>query len=324
MSFFAVLIALLLEQARPLAYDNVVHSGIRSWVRWVRRNMDAGQAHHGPLVWSVAVGFPALLAGLVHLALYAYSMVLALMWAIFVLYVTLGFRQFSHHFTQIREALELGDERKARVALAHWRRVPVDELPGTELLRQIIEYSVMAAHKHVLGVLVCFVVFWVLGLGPAGAVLYRLADYLTEACRRGSDLSCSASVRETADTAWRWLDFLPARATALAFAIVGNFEEAVASWRQDADQFTEGNMGVVLAATAGALNVKLGGYAIGSGSPPKGDADFLAGAQAAPDANADGREPQMAHLASLVGLVWRSVVLWMLVLALLTLANLVG
>ena len=36
----------------------------------------------------------------------------------------------------------------------------------------------------------------------------------------------------------------------------------------------------------------------------------------------DGREPQLAHLGSVVGLVWRSVVMWMLLLALLTLARL--
>ena len=35
-------------------------------------------------------------------------------------------------------------------------------------------------------------------------------------------------------------------------------------------------------------------------------------------------DPQLAHLDSVVGLVWRSVVLWMLLLALLTLANVLG
>jgi adenosylcobinamide-phosphate synthase len=34
--------------------------------------------------------------------------------------------------------------------------------------------------------------------------------------------------------------------------------------------------------------------------------------------------PVLGHLRSVVGLVWRSVVLWMLLLALLTLANLIG
>jgi adenosylcobinamide-phosphate synthase len=37
-----------------------------------------------------------------------------------------------------------------------------------------------------------------------------------------------------------------------------------------------------------------------------------------------GREPEVAHLRSVVGLVWRSVVLWMVLLALLTLARLLG
>ena len=36
------------------------------------------------------------------------------------------------------------------------------------------------------------------------------------------------------------------------------------------------------------------------------------------------REPEVAHLRSVVGLVWRSVVLWMVLLALLTLARLLG
>jgi adenosylcobinamide-phosphate synthase len=34
--------------------------------------------------------------------------------------------------------------------------------------------------------------------------------------------------------------------------------------------------------------------------------------------------PQLGHLGSVVGLVWRSMVLWMLLLALLKLANLLG
>jgi hypothetical protein len=31
-----------------------------------------------------------------------------------VLYLTLGFRQFSHYFTDIRDALDRGDENEAR------------------------------------------------------------------------------------------------------------------------------------------------------------------------------------------------------------------
>jgi adenosylcobinamide-phosphate synthase len=90
---------------------------------------------------------------------------------------------------------------------------------------------------------------------------------------------------------------------------VGNFEEAVASWRSESENFAPGSDGVVLAATAGALNVRL--------SPRDGVVDASDGVMVRP-------EPQLAHLASAVGLVWRTVVLWMLLLALLTLARLLG
>ena len=55
MSFFSVLFALLLEQARPLGRGNFIHVAMRSWVRWCARTFDAGKPVHGWLVWSLAV-----------------------------------------------------------------------------------------------------------------------------------------------------------------------------------------------------------------------------------------------------------------------------
>lgn len=309
MSFFAILIALLLEQARPLAFDNPVHAGLRAWARAVRRNLDAGQSSHGWVAWLLAVGVPSLLAGLIYWGLWQFSAVLAFVWVVGVLYVTLGFRQFSHHFSEIRQALEEGNDTSAREKLALWLRVDASTLPRTELLRQVIEHSVLAAHRHVFGVLVFFVVFWALGLGPSGAVFYRLAEYLSRNWRARSDGTPSLALQTAAENAWAWVDHVPARLTALGFAIVGNFEEAVASWRGDAERFAPGSDGVVLAATSGALNVRLA---------PQPDV------QALPEEGDPGSrpEPQLAHLGSVVGLVWRAVVLWMLLLALLTLAGL--
>lgn len=316
MSFFAVLVALLLEQARPLSYDNPVHALLRSWARTVRRNLDAGQSSQGWLAWALATGVPALLVCLAWWALDAFSTVLAFVWLVLVLYITLGFRQFSHHFTGIRQALEQGDETTARQGLAQWLRVDAATLPRTELLRQVIEHSVLAAHRHVFGVLLCFVVFGALGLGPAGAVFYRMAEYLSRNWRQRPDGTPSVALQHAARQAWDWVDHVPARATALGFAVVGNFEDAVASWRSDAELYAPGSDGVVLAATAGAINVRLR-------PAPEAAAQAAEAVDGADDLDAGPRiEPQLAHLASVVGLVWRSVVLWMLVLALLTLAGL--
>jgi adenosylcobinamide-phosphate synthase len=310
MSFFAILLAFLLEQVRPLGPDNAVHAGLRAWARVVRRNLDAGERAHGWLAWVLAAVVPAALTALVYWGLWRFSSVLAFVWLVAILYVTVGFRQFSHHFTDIRQALEAGDEAGAREKLARWLRVDVGSLPKAELLRQVIQHAVLSSHRHVFGVLACFVVFWVLGMGPAGAILYRMAEYLSRVWRGHADGTSSHGLRDAATQAWRWVDFVPARVTALGFAVVGNFEEAVASWRSESNRFAPGNDGVLLAATSGALGVRL-----------------VQARDGASDENTDGSaraEPQLAHLASAVGLVWRSVVLWMLLLALLTLSRLLG
>ena len=189
MGFFAILIALLLEQARPLAYDNAAHSALRAWARAVRRNLDAGHSSHGWIAWGLAVGVPTLIAGGVYWALWSFSTILAFVWLVGVLYVTLGFRQFSHHFSQIRGALDVGNEAAAREKLATWLRVEVSSLPRAELLRQVIQHSVLSAHRHVFGVLVSFVVLWLLGLGPAGAIFYRMVEYLSRNWQARSDSS---------------------------------------------------------------------------------------------------------------------------------------
>jgi len=107
---------------------------------------------------------------------------------------------------------------------------------------------------------------------------------------------------------------------------VGNFEEAVNCWRRDATLWKYDNEGVILAAAAGAVGVQLGGGSA-PGLTPDRAKTFEAGAppgSAAAEGSTPGVPPQPGHLRSVVGLVWRSVVLWMLLLALLSLANLVG
>ncbi|HKB52679.1 MAG TPA: cobalamin biosynthesis protein, partial [Ramlibacter sp.] len=157
MSFFAILFALLIEQVRPLARHNPIHSSLRVWARWVSRNFDTGKPQHAVVAWSLAVVAPALAALAVHWALALFlGWPFAMLWSVAVLYVTLGFRQFSHHFTAIRDALDAGDETQARQLLAEWQQVDASELPRSEIVRHVIEYSVLAAHRHVFGVLAWF------------------------------------------------------------------------------------------------------------------------------------------------------------------------
>lgn len=332
MSFFAVLFALLVEQVRPLARGNWIHAAMRAWVRWVERSLDTGKWQHGWLAWAVAVLGPAVLGLAIYWALWQFSLILAFVWNALVLYATLGFRQFSHHFTAIRDAMESGDEERAREALAQWQQVQVNELPRSELVRHVIEYSVLAAHRHVFGVLCCFSLLSALGLGPAGAIAYRLSEFVHrywEYKSRRVDHPVSPALRAASRISWRWIDYLPARATAVGFAVVGSFEDAIDCWRNYAQRFPDDNDGVILAATSGAVNVRLGGEGMKTVFRPVGSQGVMLSTLQASDAplNSEptpGREPETGHFAQVVGLVWRSVVLWLVLLALLTLARLLG
>ena len=329
MSFFAVLFALLIEQLKPLPRDNWVHETLVSWVRWTGRNFDAGEKHHTRVVWAVSVLVPAVGAALSYLLIRHYSLLLALAFDVALLYLTLGFRQFSHYYTDIRDALESGDEDLARRLLAEWRHLDASELPRTELVRHVIEHALLAAHRHVFGVFFWFVILSALGLGPMGAVFYRMAEFSTRYWSyRQSKLDAPANdgLHALSRQMFSVIDHLPARLTAFGFAVVGNFEEAVAGWRRDAALWQHANEGIILAAAAGALGIQLGG-ATAPGVTPDRSKTFAAGAGAElaeSQGSTAGVPPQTGHLQSVVGLVWRSVVLWMLLVALLTLANVLG
>lgn len=323
MSFFAIFLALVLEQARPLGTDNPVYRAVETWTGWMTRTLDAGVQHLAWVTWGMTTLIPALLALLVHaLAQIGLGWLAAVLWNVALLYATLGFRQFSHHFTAIRDALDEGDEPKARELLAQWQEVKVGDIPRSEILRHVVEYSVIAAHRHVFGVFFWYAALSVVGLGPAGAVVYRLAEYVNRRWQReqGTETGVSAVLAEVAQRAWLALDWLPARTTALGFAIVGSFEDAMDGWRHHAQKFPEDNDGVILAATAGAINVRLGGAGLKAGDTEEEglDADRSAGS------STPGEPAQMGHLASVVGLVWRSVIMWLVLVALLTMANLLG
>jgi len=324
MSFFAVLFALLIEQVKPLPRVNRVGQLMRAWVTWVARTLDAGQLRHARMVCGVSVVVPAVLATAVYLLVRQYSLLLAMAFDVALLYLTLGFRQFSHYFTDIRDALDRGDEAEARRHLAQWKDMEVADLPRTELLRQVLEHALLAAHRYVFGVFFWFVLLSALGLGPAGAVLYRMAEFVSRhwlALRQREHTEVNDHLPDMARRLFALIDSVPARLTAAGFAVVGNFEEAVNAWRRDASAPADRNEGVILAAASGAVGVRMGSAVMASpiGQTEEATADAGSAAQAPQLA-----PPQAGHLQSMVGLVWRSVVLWMLLVALLTLANVLG
>lgn len=372
MGFIALILALLIEQVRPLSRDNPVHRGGVFIADSIAASTDAGRLRHGALGWGIAVGAAVIGVVLAQWLLGWIHPTLVLVLHVAVLYFTLGFRQFSHAFTEIQLALAANDPQGARQSLQRWMRLrdpgfDASDLSVAELCRVAIAQALIGAHRYVFGPL-----FWYMLLpGVIGPVLYRCAQFLAERWAAGghAPIRPSASVTAAAPTepsapsdvnppalaevdlraaeartaaaegvepygwfaarAYRLLDWLPARLAAAGFSVVGNFEDAIYCWRAAANvKGGDEQRRILLMAGGGALGIRV--------ADPKLDAEVRLGdaaaqeidpAQPGPSVSGfdwNGAEPDASGLRSAVGLVWRSVVLWILLFAMLTIANWLG
>ena len=318
MNLLAILAALALEQWQAFRWRAAFERLFVRWARAIERRFNGGAPQHGVLGAGLALGVPVLGAALVYWLLLTLHPVLAFAWNVAVLYLLAGFRRFSQGYTAVAGALAAGDIEAARRALAAWRGGPTAELASHEIARLAIERGLVDSYRQVFATLFWFVVL----PGPAGAVLYRAAALLADewrAAARGTDTSPITRELDVFGAPARrllWLlDWVPARLTALSFAIVGDFEDAVFCWRTQAASWAteDGGVaaGIVLASGAGALGLTLGGPLPGPGGEPDYRPELGLGDEALPE-----------MLPSGVGLVWRALALWMLLILLLTLANL--
>ena len=307
MSLFSLIAVFLLEQLRPLPYRRLVATPLHSFADFVESRFNAGSYRHGVFAWLLIVLVPVALVATLYVILYRISPLLA--WALNVgaLYLTMGFRQFSHHYTEIQLALRLDDLERARQQFTAWQGRSAHNLGSGDIARLSIEEALGASHRHVFAVLLWFVLL----PGPCGAVLYRLSAVLAERWREGGE-GFGSDFFKFSQQVFGIIDWLPLRTTAAAFAIVGDFEDAVYCWRTQAGQWADRGLGIVLASGAGALGVQLGQPVMESGEVTDRSELGL------------GDPADVDFMQSAVGLVWRAIVLWMLLLFLLGLASLVG
>ncbi|WP_028455938.1 CobD/CbiB family protein [Chitinilyticum litopenaei] len=303
MSILALILALALEQLRPISNRNPLYLAFVRGANRLERNLNAGEYRNGVYAWLIAVLPLLLVTVLGYWLLNMVSVFLGLAWCVLWLYLTMGFRQFSHAFTGISKALQEDDLAGARALLADWTGQSTSELTPDEVARLTIEQGVLDAFRFVFATLFWFVALaWV--AGPAGAVLYRAACLLQQKWGGRDD-----AFGRFADAVLELLDYLPVRFTAAGYAIMGNFEDAVECWRSQAHTWGNFSNGILLAAAGGALGVKLG-EALHQDHTIKLRPEIGVGEPASAD-----------YLPSAVGLVWRNVLLWVAVVLLFSFAQ---
>ena len=300
MGVIAIIAALLIEHWRPLGDRKSVNAALGVWAGWLEQSFNGGERRHGTIAWLVAVVPAALAGGALHAVFSALHPLFALAFNIAALCVTLGFRQFSHHFTAIQLGIKSGEIERARILLDEWRGPSGVVHTREEVIRLAIEEALLASHRHVFGVLL----WYVLLPGPSGAILYRLAAFLAA---RWQGLG---SFGRFAQRALYVLDWPAVRLSAASFAVAGDFEDAIYCWRTQARSWPDPNAGIVLAAGAGAMGVRLG--------MPVQEVD---GMHPRPELGI-GEPADAPFLDSTVGLVWRALMVWVLLLILISIARL--
>lgn len=305
MTLVSLILVLLFEQWRPFAEHRPLYALLARYARFLQRHFNAGEAHHGVVAWSLGVIPPLLVAWIVYWLLASIHPVLGLLVNVAVLYVTMNFRLASQRYLEIQRSLNDGELERAREILALWSGKAHTGVDRDSITRLTIEQAIVGSHRFVFGV-----VFWFVVLpGPLGPVLYRIASYLS--ARWGSVAEQEfGRFGWFAREAFYWIDWIPARLTAVAFAVVGNFEDAVYCWRTQAARWSDQLLGVVLASGAGAMGVRLG-------NPIRHEDGSI---EDRPELGS-GEEPDAAFLDTTVGLLWRALVLWLALILIVTMVR---
>ena len=314
-ALLSLLLALLLDKWLGEASRFHPLVGFGHYASWLEKRLNAQRekttVDSEGSVGVRALGVLALLLALLPLLLLALwlssvlaaSTLLQLLVGGFVLYVALGWQSLLEHARAIARPLSDGDLPAARLAVGMIVSRDAQQLDNEGVAK--------AATESVLengGDAVFSAVFWFLVAGIPGVVMFRLANTLDAMWGYKSPrfLYFGWAAARFDDI----LNLIPARLTALSYALVGTTGVALRCWQQQGFTWKSPNAGPVMSAGAGALNVSLGGaatYHDGLQQRP----------QLGPVANTDvannirgGQRPSAATIFASCTLVNRALLLW--------------
>ena len=204
----------------------------------------------GVLALLAAVGLPV---SAVAVAAYAPA------WAaapvhVAALYLAIGAKSLWQHVQPIEAALAAGDLDRARALGARIVTRDLREATPSEVARAAVESALENGNDAVFAAL-----FWFALAGAPGVIAYRLVNTLD--AMWGNKTARYLHFGWAAARLDDVMNFVPARLTALTYALLGNTRTGLACWRAQAHAWESPNAGPVMAAGAGALGLELGGAA---------------------------------------------------------------
>jgi adenosylcobinamide-phosphate synthase len=265
----------------------------------VERGFNRGGSRHarGMFAWALVVLPPVAAAWwLIVLAGSIHPLLAAALHAV-LLYFCIGLRSLHDHLMPIQQALLDGDLPRARVLTSRIVSRNTANASSSDIAKAAVESALENGNDAVFGTL-----FWFVIAGGPGALLFRLANTLDAMWGYRNDrFHAFGWMAARTDDVLNWL---PARLTALSYALLGDTRCARECWKTQAPAWSSPNAGPVMSAGAGALRLALGGHAEYDGvvelRPPLGS----------------GRAAQAGDIRRAWRLVLNTCVLWLAILAL--------
>lgn len=234
--------------------------GFGNVATWLEKKLNAGNGRflRGTLAWLIAVPPVCIVIWSATQLLAQWHAIAALAAHVLLLYFSLGLRSLRDHMLPIAQALADDDLPQARLLTARIVSRDTTQAEEPDIAKAGVESLLENGNDAVFGTL-----FWFAIAGGPGALLFRLANTLDAmwGYRTPRFLSFGCAAARVDDA----LNFIPARLTALSYALLGNTRQAWQCWRTQAPSWSSPNAGPVMSSGAGALGVSLGGAAIYAG-----------------------------------------------------------
>lgn len=156
--------------------------------------------------------------------------------AIVVLFFSLGPNDIGEEVSEYCAALEDEDEEQLHQKA---KALVESDVPSDlgECIHAVESAVFVQANNRLFAI-----IFWFVALGPfgpLGAWLYRVTDLIrrravfTAARAEGdAEIESTSRIRDAAVTLHGWLAWIPARLTAVGYAVAGHFDEAFSAWRK--------------------------------------------------------------------------------------------
>ncbi|MHB8474487.1 MAG: cobalamin biosynthesis protein CobD/CbiB [Sulfuricaulis sp.] len=300
---FVVLFAIALDHLIPDRQGIKPFVWYRDWAESIEERFNGGKRAHG--VGAVLLATLPILAGvlLVHYILGQLGWILRFAFDVLVLYLCLDVHRLGKSANGVSSALQSGDFNEANEKLRELTGKDAPEKTEAGIARVAVEGVLKQGNS-----LIVSPIFWFILLGPIGAVLQRLSSILDSLWGHRYD--------RFAEFGWAaarfddLLGWIPARITALSYALMGSFEDALHCWRKRVGVWSDINSGPLLASGFGAMHMQL------CETEEEGEYDDrLSDLAVIPDAG---------HINRVVALIWRVLLLWLVVGILMAGAHLAG